>query len=86
MTKNLIEMIGYTAAIITTISFLPQMIKIIRLKKTSELSLVMYILYSFGIFLWFIYGLLIWSLPVIIANFVTLILAVIILSFKIKLG
>ena len=86
MIKNFVESVGYIAAVITTISFLPQVFKIIRLKKTDEISLAMYVIYCSGIFLWFIYGLLIWNYPVIIANFITLVLASTILFFKIKFG
>ena len=81
---NLITLIGLTAAVLTTISFLPQVIKSWKFKKTEGISLVMYILFCSGILTWLIYGLLIKDLPLIIANFITLILSSSILFLKIK--
>jgi MtN3 and saliva related transmembrane protein len=78
--------IGYLAATLTTIAFLPQVIKTIRLKKTDEISLIMYILFCTGLLSWLIYGVLIVDIPLIIANAVTLALAMVILLFKIKFG
>jgi MtN3 and saliva related transmembrane protein len=63
---------------------LPQVIKIWRSKSAKDISLAMFSIFSIGVFLWLIYGLFIDSLPVIIANFVTLILASTILVFKFK--
>jgi MtN3 and saliva related transmembrane protein len=63
---------------------LPQALKIIKTKDTKSISLSMYILFVSGVFLWLIYGVLRQDVPVIIANAVTLILASLILYFKIK--
>lgn len=76
--------IGTLAACATTISFLPQAIKVITTRDTKSISLLMYVIFSFGVCLWFIYGLLRGDVPVIAANGVTLILALIILFFKIN--
>jgi MtN3 and saliva related transmembrane protein len=76
--------IGFLAAMGTTLSFLPQALKIIKTKDTKSISLSMYILFVSGVFLWLIYGVLRQDVPVIIANAVTLILASLILYFKIK--
>ena len=76
--------IGYLAAIGTTISFLPQAIKTIRTKNTSGISLYMYALFTTGTLFWLIYGLMIGSLPVTIANAITLVFASIILVYKIR--
>jgi len=81
-----VNIFGYLAASLTTIAFLPQVIKTIRLKKTDEISLVMYLLFCLGLLFWLIYGLMITNIPLIIANGITLILATIILFFKIKFG
>jgi len=81
---NLTAIIGLIAACCTTISFLPQAIKTFRTKDTSGISLSMYILFTFGTLLWFIYGWVSNNLPVTLANGVTLILASAILYFKIK--
>lgn len=79
-------LIGYLAATLTTVAFLPQAIKTIRLKKTDEISLIMYVLFCAGLLSWLIYGVLLMNIPLIIANAVTLALALVILFFKIKFG
>lgn len=81
---NFFNIVGYIAAIFTTISFVPQAIHTIRTKNTKGISLPMYILFTIGVFLWLIYGIYFKMIPVIIANAITLFLASIILTFKIK--
>lgn len=81
---NVTSLVGFTAALFTTSSFLPQAIKTIRTKNTKDLSLVMYIIFSAGVALWLIYGIIISDFPVIIANSVTLVFALIILIYKLK--
>ena len=76
--------IGLIAGTITTASFLPQVIKIWKTKSTRDLSLGMFIFISLGMGLWIVYGLLINSLPVIVANLVSLALCLTIIAFKIK--
>ncbi len=84
MNLNTIAIIGYCAAFGTTISFLPQAIKTIQTKDTSGISLPMYALFTAGTLLWLIYGIIANSLPVAIANAITLIFASIILVYKIR--
>ncbi len=81
---NLAAIIGYLAAFGTTASFLPQAIKTIETKDTSGISLPMYILFTIGTLLWLIYGIMQPSLPVAVANAITLIFATTILIYKIK--
>ncbi len=81
---NITTIIGLVAAFCTTISFLPQAIKTIQTKDTSGISLSMYALFTLGTLLWFIYGIMSGSVPVYLANAITLVLAIIILSYKIK--
>ncbi|HXS36361.1 MAG TPA: SemiSWEET transporter [Flavipsychrobacter sp.] len=76
--------VGAVAAFCTTISFVPQVIKTIKTNDTSSISLGMYSLFILGTIAWAGYGLLIKNVPVIFANLVTLLLACIILSYKIK--
>lgn len=76
--------LGLIAATLTTISFLPQVIKIIKTKNTTDISLVMYCLLTTGVLLWLIYGYLIQDWPVMIANFITLVFSSVILFMKIK--
>ncbi len=78
------DILGYLAATLTTLSFLPQAVKVIKTKQTEGISLWMYIIFTTGVFFWFIYGLLSLIYPIIIANFVTLIFASIILFYKLK--
>lgn len=77
---------GSLAAIATTISFIPQAIKTFRTRDTRSLSLGMYSLFTFGVSCWLIYGILLGEWPIILANIVTLALAVSILSMKVKHG
>ncbi|MDF2699940.1 MAG: hypothetical protein K0Q49_1496 [Haloplasmataceae bacterium] len=79
-----IEIIGYFAAVITTLSFLPQALKIIHTKDTTSISLGMYALMSTGMFLWFIYGIYQKALPIILANGISLVFTMIILIMKIR--
>jgi MtN3 and saliva related transmembrane protein len=78
--------IGITAAVCTTISFLPQVIKTYRTRHTKDLSLGMLCLLSFGVSCWTTYGFLIKDAPVLLANSVTLVLVAYILVMKIRLG
>lgn len=79
-----LTLIGLAAATCTTISFLPQAIRIIITKQTRDISLSMYIIFSLGIFLWLIYGILKKDIPLISANIITFAFTVTILILKIK--
>ncbi|MFY9243371.1 MAG: SemiSWEET transporter [Polaribacter sp.] len=81
---NYFEIIGFLAAILTTVSFFPQVIKIYRTRETKSISLTMYIVLTFGILLWLIYGLHLESMPMILANALTLFFLFYILLMKIK--
>lgn len=76
------DMIGGLAAILTTVSFLPQAVRVIRTNDTAAISLSMYILFTVGLVCWEVYGWMIGSAPVIAANLVTLALAAVILTQK----
>jgi len=76
--------IGAIAAFLTTFSFVPQVIKVLKSKDTSSISLVMYSMSVTGIFLWMVHGFRIGDMPLMYANAITFILAVIILVCKIK--
>ncbi|MEK6808500.1 MAG: SemiSWEET transporter [Nanoarchaeota archaeon] len=78
--------LGLTAGALTTVCYLPQVIKTWRLKETKDLSLGTYVLLSVGIVLWLIYGITTKDIPVIIANLLSLILSLILLFFKLKYG
>mgnify|MGYP001481753823 CR=1 FL=1 len=78
---NNIELIGLTAAILTTIAFVPQVIKVIRSKKTNNLSLTTYVIFTFGVGLWLVYGLFKKSISMILGNGITLVLSSLILYY-----
>ena len=77
------DTIGSIAAILTTLSFLPQAIMVLRTRNTDSLSLTMYAMFTAGVTCWLVYGLMIQSMPEIVANLVTVCLAALILSMKI---
>ena len=77
-----IAALGYVAASLTTLSFIPQAIKTLRTGDTRGISLRMYALFTAGIALWGIYGLLTGDGPLIAANAITLIAAGLILDRK----
>ena len=74
-----VELIGLAAAFLTTIAFIPQVIQVWKSKSVEGLSLTTYIIFIIGVFLWFLYGLSIGSLSMIIANFITVLLASVII-------
>jgi len=76
----LLAVIGYTAATLTTVSFVPQALKTLRSGDTRGISLRMYLLFCSGIVLWGVYGLLTADGPLIAANAVTLVLSGLILE------
>lgn len=78
------DMIGLVAAMLTTISFLPQTLMVLRTGRTDGISLCMYALFTTGVAAWLAYGVLVGSLPVILANAVTLALAATILMLKLR--
>ncbi|WP_066067368.1 SemiSWEET transporter [Neobacillus soli] len=82
--EQMVSFFGYFAAILTTLSFLPQAIKTIKEKNTEGISLMMYSLFTAGVLMWLIYGLFIKDIPIIVANLITFILAVTILVFKVR--
>ena len=80
------ELTGYLAAILTTASFVPQVLRTLRTRDTRAISLGMYSLFSAGVALWLIYGLLIGAWPIILANVVTLGLTLTVLWHKLREG
>ena len=78
-----IEFFGYFAAILTTLAFLPQLIKTLKTKKAEDVSLITLIMFLTGVLSWIIYGYKISSTPIFLANLITFILNLLILIFKI---
>ncbi|HKB55266.1 MAG TPA: SemiSWEET transporter [Ramlibacter sp.] len=75
-------MVGYLAAVLTTVSFVPQVWHTFRTRDVSGISLGMYSVFTIGVALWLVYGLLLAAWPIVAANAVTLALAVAILVMK----
>lgn len=84
MDASLVELLGMTAGCLTTGSFIPQAIKIMRTRDVSGISLLMYIALAVGLMLWLLYGIINEQISIIAANGVTLALVLIILFMKIR--
>ena len=78
-----IDVFGYFAAVLTTAAFLPQLIKTLKTKKADDVSMTTLVMFIIGVLSWIIYGYKISSSPILIANFITLILNLMILISKI---
>jgi len=83
---DLILVLGYIAAICTTAAFIPQVIHTVKTKSTEDISLFMYLIFLVGVFSWFLYGIYMESLPIILANGITFLLALIVFIEKIRYG
>lgn len=77
-----LDYIGYVAAFLTTIAFFPQAIQTIKTRNTESLSLSMYSLFTAGVFCWMLYGFVLGDYAIIVANIITLLLALSILVIK----
>ena len=77
-------LLGTIAAVLTSLSFVPQAIKTVRSGDTRAISLPMYVVFVIGIVVWLIYGFLLWEIPIILANTLTLIFSSIILGVKLR--
>lgn len=80
------EAVGLVAGALTTASFVPQVIKTWRTRSAKDFSLPMLLLFTLGVGLWLVYGVMIGSRPVIVPNVITLVLTAYILSVKLRLG
>ncbi len=78
------SLIGYLAALLTTVSFLPQVLMVVLSKRTRDISRNMYIVLNLGVFLWLVYGFMKSDLPIILANSITLLFTLTILILKIN--
>ena len=77
-------LVGLSAAILTTLSFVPQAVQVIRTRNTKGISLSMYIIFTGGVMCWLAYGVLLEDLPIVLCNSITLILALTILGMKLR--
>jgi len=83
---NLVEIIGSMAATCTTLSFIPQVLQIWRTHSAKDVSLPMYVTFVIGVALWLVYGLMMNAWPIIIANIVTIVLALAVVLMKLRWG
>ena len=83
---TMLDWLGYGAAMLTTLSFVPQAWHTFQTRDVSGISLGMYSAFTLGVLLWLVYGVMLGAWPVIVANFVTLGLASCILVMKVVLG
>lgn len=77
------NLIGYAAAILTTVAFVPQALKSWQTRDLSGVSLPMYSLFTVGMVMWLVYGVMLGSWPIIIANAITIVLASVVLALKV---
>lgn len=82
----LVTIVGMLAGVLTTVAFLPQVLRTWRTRSTADISLVMFLIYVSGIVLWLIYGLMLNDLPLILSNAVTLVFSGTILGLKLRHG
>jgi MtN3 and saliva related transmembrane protein len=80
------EWIGFVAATLTTLSFVPQAVRTIRTRDTRGISLWMYVMFTVGLACWLAYGIVLMSWPMILSNIVTLLLSLTILTMKLRYG
>ena len=80
------DWLGYIAAALTTLAFVPQAWRTLRTRDTRALSLLMYLVLTVGIAFWLAYGLVLGSWPIIVSNALTLLLAGTILALKLRHG
>lgn len=81
---NNVEWIGIFAGILTTISFVPQVLQVVKTKSTKDISLAMFLIFATGVLCWLIYGLFLKSPAMIISNSIIFTLSCVILGFKFK--
>jgi MtN3 and saliva related transmembrane protein len=79
-------LVSALAATLTTVAFVPQALHIIRHKETKGISLLMYVAFASGVALWLVFGIMIGNWPIIIANAITLVLALAIVAMKLRYG
>lgn len=78
------DLVGSLAALLTTLSFVPQVWHTYRSRDVSGISLGMYVVFAVGVFLWLLYGLMLGAWPIVVANAITLALAIAILAMKLR--
>lgn len=86
MNPDVVTALGLVAATLTTISFLPQVLRTLRTRDTRSISVGMYAAFVIGVGLWLVYGLLTGDVPIIVANAITFVLSGIVFLLKLRYG
>ena len=81
-----LDVIGYLAGALTTVAFVPQVLHIVRKRSAHDISWGMFSMFSVGVAMWLWYGIRLASLPLIVANSITLALVLTILALKLRYG
>ena len=81
---DIINTIGIAAGALTTVSFVPQVVKTYKTRSTKDIASGMFVVLGAGVALWIVYGVMVNSLPVILANSCTLVLVAALIALKIK--
>ncbi|MBD3245611.1 MAG: hypothetical protein GF333_01190 [Candidatus Omnitrophica bacterium] len=84
--ESIHTLVGVIAGTLCAVSFLPQVIRILRTRNTRDLSFVTFSMFALGVFFWLVYGILLREPPMIAANGFILALALVILAMKVKYG
>ena len=82
LSSQALGIVGAVAATCTTASFVPQLFRVWQRRSAADISLVMFLMFSFGVLCWLIYGIGLGSMPIVVANAITLVLALAILTLK----
>jgi len=86
MSDLALNVLGFVAGVLTTAAFVPQVLKIWRTRSARDVSLAMYAVFTTGVVLWLVYGIALGSVPIIVANVLTLVLALAVLLMKLRYG
>ena len=86
MSDIALNVLGFAAGVLTTVAFVPQVIKLHRTRSARDISLGMYTVFTSGVALWLVYGIALGSMPIVVANVFTLALALAVLAMKVRYG
>jgi len=81
---SLTDWVGMLAGTLTTIAFVPQVLKIWLTKSADDVSYLMFAIFSLGVILWLVYGIELGAMPIVVANIVTLVLSLLVVALKVR--
>jgi len=82
MNVDVTSAVGSIAATLTTLAFVPQVVKTLKTRQTRDISLSMWVLFSTGVAFWLAYGVLLAAWPIVVANAITLAMALAVVAVK----